>query len=189
MHLLLIDPEAERLAAPLAALDVDVTPVATASAARAYLAGTAFDAVAVRDGLDGAADLADLASRLGVRLGVTTYTPAEAQDLGAALGPRLGVSPRSATDRVPPDVPPDAAREALVALRDEIGRVAHDLANPLAVVVGNAQLGLEMARALGADAALGEAFGDIEAAGRQLAEQTAALAALRARLDGLIGDG
>ncbi len=73
--------------------------------------------------------------------------------------------------------------EALSALRDEIARVAHDLANPLAVIAGTAQLGREMA----ADTETAEAFADIEAAAGILAERLADLAALRRRLDGLIG--
>ena len=183
LHLLLVDPDADRLADALSALDgLDATPVATAASARAYLAGTAFDAVAVRAGLPEADTLPGLAARLGVARGVLTYTDAEAPDLAAALGPRLGLSARVSAPGAPAD-----RDEALRALRDEIARVAHDLANPLAVVVGNAQLGMELARALGADAALGQAFADIEAAGRQLSERTTRLGALRSRLDALIG--
>ena len=77
-------------------------------------------------------------------------------------------------------------REAHVGLRAEIGRVAHDLANPLAVVAGNAQLGAELALALGADASIGKAFEDIEEAGQVLAERLGQLAALRARLDAFL---
>lgn len=185
MHLLLVDPDADRLAQALGGLaGLDVTPVASVSAARAYLAGTSFGAVAMSARLDGSADLAALASRLGVVHGVLTYSATEAQNLSDVLGARLGISQASGPAAT---LESDEVRDTLVALRDEIGRVAHDLANPLAVVMGSAQLGAEMARALGADASLTQAFADVETGGRQLSDRIAQLGALRARLDRLIG--
>ena len=168
---------------------LDVTPVETATAARAYLAGTRFDAVAARADLDGLAGVADVALAFGVPHGVVTYRPGD--DLAAVLARRLGLDVRDV--RAPAvDSASDPAvresengmREALVALRGEIGLVAHDLANPLAVVVGNAQLGAELARAL--DASLGEAFADIEEAGRELSRRIGRLADLQARIDALL---
>jgi signal transduction histidine kinase len=191
VHLLLVDPEADRLAGPLAAElpGLDVTPVATVAAARAYLAGTRFDAVAVREGLDGAGGLDALAAGLGVRGGVHTYGPDDAADLPGALGPRLRLvpaAPASGPPAVAPGALPADVRAALADLRTEIGRVAHDLANPLAVVAGNAQLGAELARALGADPAIERAFADIDEAGQTLAARLGQLAALRARLDAFV---
>ncbi len=190
IHLLLVGPEADRLAETLAPLGgIDVTPVATVAAARAYLAGTAFDAVAVRAGLEGGGALAELAAGLGVPRGVLEYDPADEADGGASLGARLGLAPPSAPAPLPAPAPagvpgeiPADVRAALDGLRDELARVAHDLANPLAVVVGNAQLGAELARTLDADEAIGQAFADIEEAGEVLAARLGQLAALRARL-------
>jgi hypothetical protein len=193
VHLLLVGPEADRLAGPLAAAlpGLDVTPVATAAAARAYLAGTAFDAVAIRHDVDEGESLRALAAGLGVAR-VHTYRPGSPASLAADVGPRLGLAPLVVAPPAPRGVAPEGGalpadvREALVGLRAEIRRVAHDLANPLAVVAGNAQLGAELARALGADASIGKAFADIEEAGHTLAERLAQLAALRARVDAFL---
>ena len=190
--LLLVGSESARLAETLASDGgPDVTSVDTVAEARAYLAGTAFDAVAVQAGLEGAEALGALAAGLGVPRGVLVF--GDAADLAARLGAHLGralapatpLSPAAAPG--PADVPsgiPDDVRAALDGLRDELARVAHDLANPLAVVVGNAQLGAELARVFGADEAIGQAFADIEDAGGALAARLGQLAALRARLDG-----
>ena len=188
VHVLLVGPDAESLGEALGTLlDVDVTTAATATAARAHLSGTAFDAVAARADLDGLASVAEVAEALGVPHGVLAYGPGD--DLAAVLASRLSLTAR--TDRAPGPDPagrdaPDDMREALAALRVEIGIVAHDLANPLAVVVGNAQLGAELVRALALDAALGDAFADIEEAGQELARRIGRLASLQARLDALL---
>ena len=118
--------------------------------------------------------------------GVLTYGPESAPDLAAVLGSRLGLAAGSpaAPHASVADAPATDLRAAIDGLRTEIGRVAHDLANPLAVIAGNAQLGAELARALGADEAIGQAFADIDAAGQVLAARLGDLAALRARLDG-----
>lgn len=184
-HLLLVGLEAERLAALCARAGLVATPVASAAAARAYLSGGAFDAVAVQAEMG--EELAELAAGLGVPR-VCSY--ASDADLAAWADAAFGQAdaPRSADSPVvpvPPDVPPDAVREALVALRAEIVRVAHDLANPLAVVMGTAQLGRETA----GDAETEQAFADIEVAAGLLAERLADLAALRLRLDALVGPG
>ena len=186
VQVLLVDAEADRLSPSLAG--ADVTPVASAEAARAYLAGTRFDAVAVRAGTPGHEALDAVAERLGMaRL---TYGDAEAADLEGFLAPRLGLALRPASVAAGTEAPgpvalADGWREELRALQHEFGQVAHDLANPLAVVVGNAQLGAEMAHAFGADEALLQAFDDIEAAGNELSERIGRLAALRARLEAL----
>lgn len=169
-----------------------MTTAGTATAARAHLSGTAFDAVAARADLDGLAGVAEVADALGVPQGVLTYQPGD--DLAARLASRLSLPARGApevaadpAERDSPDGTREAlVREALAALRVEIGLVAHDLANPLAVVVGNAQLGAELVRALALEAALGDAFADIEEAGRELARRIGRLAELQARLDALL---
>ena len=189
VHVLLVDAEAARIAPSLAG--ADVTPVASAEAARAYLAGTRFDAVAVRAGTPGHEALDAVAERLGTtRL---TYGDAEAADLEGFLGSRLGLTPpadalpaiAAPAGRAAPVARTDGWQEDLRALQRELGQVAHDLANPLAVVVGNAQLGAEMAHAFGADEALLQAFDDIEAAGQELSDRIGRLAALRARLEAI----
>ncbi len=179
VHVLLADPDAERLAERLGRPDVELTPVATAAAARAYLSGSVFDAVAVQERLDDG--LSALAAGLGVPR-VFTFDTADALErwVDASFGQKGGIA---TAVRAAADPATGSVQEELAALRDEIGRVAHDLANPLAVVAGTAQLGREMAT----DAETAEAFADIEAAAGVLAGRLADLAALRLRLDGLIG--
>ncbi len=75
VHVLLADPDAERLAERLDRPDVTLTPVVTAAAARAYLSGSTFDAVAVQAGLDDG--LAVLAAGLGIPR-VFTFDTADA---------------------------------------------------------------------------------------------------------------
>ena len=185
--LLLVGPDAAALAGPLAAAlpGLDVTPAAGADTARAYLSGSHFDAVAVRHDTDGGDDLRALAAGLGVAQALI-YRPGSAAALAADIGPRLGLAPLVARPAAPVAATLSSdLRVALDGLRAEIGRVAHDLANPLAVVAGNAQLGAELALATGADPAIAQAFADIEHAGQTLAARLADLAALRTRLDGL----
>lgn len=189
LHVLLVDPEAERLAPSLRALDgLDVSPVTSAMAARAYLAGSAFDAVVASADLPGLDGVAEVARTLGVSRGVLTFAADERDTLAERLGPRLGVARRAGGAVLPQAAAPDAEalRETLRGLQAELGRVAHDLANPLAVVVGNAQLGAEIARALGADESLGQAFADIEEAGHALSDRIGQIAALRTRLETLL---
>ena len=181
-HVLLVDP-----APPLGALadlaGLDVTPVATLAAARAYLSGSTFDAVAVRLGVDPDASLRALVAGLGAPGEVVEY--GDAEGLRAALAARFRLQPAAAAGRATPQSTAEAEGGLdLAALRADLARVAHDLANPLAVVVGNAQLGAEIARATGAEASLVQAFADIEEGAAEIGRRIGALAALRARLGG-----
>lgn len=71
--------------------------------------------------------------------------------------------------------PADLLNQVRVAL----SRVVHDVNNPLAVISGNAQLLLELARIMELDAELAKPISDIEEASRELAERLAQLSRLR----------
>ncbi len=80
-------------------------------------------------------------------------------------------------------------------LRVALTRVTHDINNPLAVISGNAQLLLELARALDLDPDVAKPIQDIEEASQRLASMVERLNALNAaaRTDGFAegssGDG
>ena len=171
---LLVHPDADDWIGPLA-LDADVTTAETAQTARAYLAGTAFDLVLVGEGVEGAEAIVALRDVLGLSTAVETVAD------GAAVAQRLGPAPS------PPAAAPPAgasgAGEELGRVRDELSRVAHALNNPLAVIAGNAQLGLELAAALGADEALVEVLRNVEAAAAELEALFDEVAGLRALVD------
>ena len=165
---LLVGPDAEAWADRV---DADATAAADVDAARAYLAGTVFDAVWVQEGVpvDGLRALRD-------ELGLST--PVEPVGSLAELAGRLD-------RRAGPSA--DAVREALVGLRGELSRVAHALNNPLSVIAGNAQLGLEVGTALGVDPDVTRAFAEIQTAAADLGDLFGEVAALRARIDRLLG--
>lgn len=178
-----MDPDAAGVAARLAPLladaaDVSVTPAPSAVAARAYLAGAAFDAVAVRDAADAAA-LQALAGVLGQPLTVHVY--ADEAGLAEWLRARLGPPAATASGASPP-VATDAARAVLEEVQQELARLTHALNNPLAVVAGNAQLGREMALATGADAEVVDALDGVDAAAAALGALFDEIGALRARI-------
>ena len=175
MLLLVVGPDAEAAVAQLASV-AEATPARARLAAEAYLAGASFDAVAIADGPDADA-LATLAGRLGAR--VVRY--ATADDLVQRFAP-LPAARSEAAARVDPT----DARETLVALRDRLTELAHTLNNPLAVVVGNAQLAREVARATGADPDVLAALDGVEAGAHALAGLLGELAELRRSLDGLV---
>ena len=181
---LLVHPDADRWLQSLA-VDADVTTVDTAQAARAYLAGTAFDLVLVGADVDGAEAIGALRDVLGLSTAVETVADADAlaERLGRAAGVAGGGPAAPSQGRSPGAAQGPAAGGAMDALgqvRDELGRVAHALNNPLAVIAGNAQLGLELAGALGADESIAEAFASIEAAAAELEALFAEVAGLRA---------
>lgn len=171
--LLLVHPDAEQWLESLSGLDADVTTAATTKEARSYLAFTAFDAVFVGPGVEGAEAIGALRDVLGLSTRVETVAgPGEvAERLAEADGGTNGEDPV----------------EALEALRGELSRVAHALNNPLAVIAGNAQLGLEMAKATGADASVTDAFETIGAAASRLEALFAEVGGLRARVDRALG--
>ena len=186
---LLVHPDAARWLQALPP-DADVTTVETAQAARAYLAGTAFDLVLVGAGVEGAEAIGALRDVLGLSTPVETV--ADAGALAERLGPRAAPS-ASASSPVSGALPASGSATsgapggALVEVRDELGRVAHALNNPLAVIAGNAQLGLELAAALGADDSIAEALRSIEAAAAELEALFSDVAALRTLVDRSLG--
>ncbi|WP_420457488.1 histidine kinase dimerization/phospho-acceptor domain-containing protein [Rubrivirga sp.] len=168
---LLVHPEADRWLSAQADLDGDLATAASAKEARAYLAGTAFDLVVVGPDVEGAEAIAALRDVLGL---ATRIESVERLDDVATL----------LADPSPSDAD---LREALEAIRGELGRVAHALNNPLAVISGNAQLGLEMAAATGADETVSEALSTIADAAGRLERLFADVAALRARVSQALG--
>jgi len=206
--LLLVEPDEARAEALVGRLGATpglrVTRCATLAAARAHLSGTDFDAVLTAPHLpdgDGEAlfDLRD-ALRLHGRFlvgdganGLTARADAvvpadDAEALARRLADVLGL--RTA----PPAAEEEGlgvldAQRLLDQLRREAGAVAHAINNPLTVLTGNAQLLLELARALDLDPALLRPIEDIEAASHQLVEAVDRLAALRQRLAAEVGLG
>lgn len=175
---LLIGPDAERWAARA---DADVTAAPDLDAARAYLSGTVFDAVWVQDGLP-VAGLQALRDALGLSTAVgavASFDDFAGHLARAAAGEPLvtaGRAGRSASDE----------RRALVELRGELSRVAHALNNPLSVIAGNAQLGLELGAALDLDPDVTATFEQIQQAAADLGDLFSEVAALRARIDRLL---
>ena len=168
---LLVGPDAERWAARAGA--AGVTAASDLDAARAYLAGTVFDAVWVQEGVP-VGGLRALRDALGLP---TTVEPvASFDDLdGRLAGAGRGGEPAG-----------EEVERALAELRDEMSRVAHALNNPLSVIAGNAQLGLELGAALGVDADVTGAFEQIQQAAAELGDLFGEVAALRARIDRLL---
>lgn len=78
------------------------------------------------------------------------------------------------------DASQDGDAELRTDLHVALTRVTHDINNPLAVISGNAQLLLELARALELDPDVAKPIQDIEAASQQLAGMVARLNALNA---------
>lgn len=72
---------------------------------------------------------------------------------------------------------PDAA-----ALQQALSEVTHDLNNPLAIIAGNAQLLLELARMLDLDPDVAKPIQDIEEASRRLAAMVRRLNELKENL-------
>ncbi len=193
-HLLLVDDDAAAADALAGVAALDVTVARSVVAARGYLAGSAFDAVAVRADLDPDDALGALAAGLNVSGGVVRYAGVTALVARFASGPAAtpaasAAPPAAAPAHAAPAQDAPELSDALAALRAEIGRVAHDLANPLAVIAGNAQLGTELVRDADPDGMLTQAFADIGEAAAELARRTADLGALRRRIDALTSAG
>lgn len=148
---LLVHPDADRWLEGVTLSTAGVMTAATAKEARAFIAGTAIETVLIGPGVEGAEAIAALCDVLGLSTRVENVAGPD------ALAEHLGAAAANAGDPV----------EALRYLKGELGRVAHSLNNPLAVITGNAQLGLEVARATNADATVTEA---LEAVGEAAAE-------------------
>jgi signal transduction histidine kinase len=214
LTLLLVEADggrAERMAHHLrrALPGVVATRCASLASARAYLAGTAFDAVctaAVLPDGEGTA-LLDVRDALGLRAPVFVWTPGgglrpdRARVVAAACFHLDGADEASAADAIgralgggsaEPGAAPDEAPTALAsglleALRAETGAVAHAINNPLTVIAGNAQFLGEMARTEGLAPVLVRSIEDIEAATQQLSDALDRLAVLRQRIADALG--
>ena len=168
---LLVPPEAAHWLSTQTDLRGDLATATSAKEARAYLAGTAFDLVVVGPDVEGAEAIAALRDVLGLATRIESVERLE--DVGPLLA-----------DPSPSDAD---LKGALEGIRGELGRVAHALNNPLAVISGNAQLGLEMAAATGADESVSEALSTIADAAGRLERLFADVAALRTRVDQALG--
>ena len=178
----------------LAAPGVSVTRCETLAEAQALLAAAAFDAVCVAPTAAEADErtLAALATQGG--RSVPVFVLGDEAPPGVALLPAAATAddlrhalasgaPEEGADGPATEAEAGAALWALLdALRREVGRVIHAANNPLTVIGGNAQFLLELARAGAFDPETARALEDIEAAGRQLQGELAALAAVRQRL-------
>lgn len=83
----------------------------------------------------------------------------------------------ASSDLVHLGAPELAAR--LRRLSDEVGRLYHDVNNPLAVISGNAQLLLDIGAAEGLGPDLMDSIADIETAAQRLADVMQRVRALR----------
>lgn len=157
-----------------------VTPTADARSARAYLAGTAFDLVLVGAEVEGAEAIGALRDVLGLS------TPIERVADAAQARARLGAPDASELATLPASGSASSGERGASGLdhiAEELGRVAHALNNPLAVIAGNAQLALEMAGALGTDESIIESLQAIDGAASQLQALFSEVAGLRAAVD------
>lgn len=204
LRLLLVHPDADALAPAMeaAADGLAVTACETLVAARAHLVGTGFDGVLAAGALpDGpTASLLELDVHLPpflVRVDDAS-AQAEAERAGAALAfvaapdPRvlaavalwrLEPAPGEAPPAPPPPAPPAGHSEVLRDVSDELAHITHSLNNPLAVIVGNAQLARELYAAAPEDAMLGESLVDMEAAAKELIGLVENVQAIRRRID------
>ena len=175
LSVLVVGPRVDGFAAALASHGaLAATPAPTFDAAIAYLDATTFDVVLVQDAW--ADRLRNVVHKRGLPSSVLPFSedgadpPAWAARLLGETGAPTG----------------DDAREALEAIRDEIGRVVHALNNPLAVIVGNAQLAQELARAVETDPTIAVAIDDIAHAGEELGRLFDRVRDLRSRVDAVL---
>ncbi len=160
------DPDAWLATLPA---DTEVTTADTAQAARAYLAGTSFAAVFVGPDVPGAEAIAALRDVLGLSTSVESVAGPE------ELARRLAAGGGGAA--------------ALAEVRDELGRIAHALNNPLAVIAGNAQLAREVAGSVPTDEMIVDAIASITDAAAELEALFAEVAALRTVVDRAMREG
>ncbi|MDX1420138.1 MAG: histidine kinase dimerization/phospho-acceptor domain-containing protein [Rubricoccaceae bacterium] len=192
------------------------TRCGTIASARAYLAGTAFDAVCTAAELpDGPGHaLVQLRDALGLFAPIFVWPDephvvpgppeplalagascfvlrdcdesAAAQIIGRVLEEGRAALP--VLEVAHPNGGGDSEASGLLqALRTEAGAVAHAVNNPLTVIAGNAQLLGEMARMGALDPSLCRTVEDIEAAAQQLSEALGRLSVLRQRIAASLG--
>ena len=190
VSVLLVDPQSEALAETVRNEHptLAVTTAVSDTAARAYLGAAAFDVVVV--GASMPSDIARTLESLVEALGHATRVVAGAPALGLAawVAQHLQVppSPTASTPTATGEVSTSDQQAVLKQVGAELSHIAHALNNPLAVIDGNAQLALELAKALEVDASVISAIEDIQGGSQSLAALFSDLAALRARVDELI---
>lgn len=176
LAVLVVGPDAEALAAGLSGQGgLDTAAAGSAESAEACLDGTAFDVVLAQG--DSLADrLRERVRDRGLTTTVLCLPVGEVDVVAWAARLRGGGGPSAPAD----------VREALASVRDEIGRVVHALNNPLAVIVGNAQLAQELARAVETDPTIVGAIDDIAHAGEELGRLFDRIRDLRASVEAVI---
>lgn len=160
---LLVHPDADRWASELSDQEALVTAASTAQEARAYLAGTAFDAVFLGAGADEAGRVQALRDTLGLATQIVVV------DGVAEIARQLAGGDEDAT----------RGEAGVAAVRGELARLAHALNNPLAVIAGNAQLAAEMAKAVPTDETIVEAIESIRQGAADLERLFAEIGDLR----------
>lgn len=198
--LLLVHPDAAALAEAMqrAVPTLTATPATSLRAARAHLVGSSFDAVLALAHLpDGpSASLLELdihvppllvvarseeereeAERAGAAF--SFVADSEPVVLAAVAAWHLGAEPDPPGARGG-DVPPASAMQDV---SDELARFTHAINNPLAVVVGNAQLVRELYGLAPDDEMIPSSLSDIETAAREIVALVEEVQALRRRID------
>lgn len=165
--------------------EVNLTIAASVTAARAYLGASEFDVVIVGTSMpdDTAPALASLSESLGQVSRIVEGAPS----VGLAQWVRDRLSLRSSAPGASVASASNELDDALAYVSNELSRIAHALNNPLAVIDGNAQLALELSKALGVDASVISAIEDIQGGSHALGALFADIANLRGRIDALTG--
>ncbi|MEM6327620.1 MAG: histidine kinase dimerization/phospho-acceptor domain-containing protein [Bacteroidota bacterium] len=206
--ILLVHPGASALSEAMEAAvpGLRVTPCDTLFAARAHLVGTPFDAVLADARLsDGEGwSLCAMDVEVPPLLVRTNRTDdrTEAEQAGAALAfvslpdPRVLAAVVAWHLAIPLAPPPTEAPEppsadghvSLQEVANELARLTHAVNNPLAVVVGNAELAKELLRAAPDDEMLPGSLSDIETAAKDLVALVDEIHVLRRRVDAALGE-
>ena len=171
---LLVGPDVEAWDVEAILDGSNVTRTTSATAARAYLTGTEFDVVFLQEGAGGGSGLRALRDVLGLATPVEVV--ASPEEMSRWLDSRGDGTVPAAEDY----------RTVLEDLKREMGRVAHSLNNPLSVIMGNAQLGIELSAAMGTDENVVSALQSIYEAGGELGALFTEVADLRDRIDRLL---
>lgn len=174
---LLVGPDADAWGEDVPRDGIDLTTTTSTSAARAYLSGTEFDVVFLQEGVGGGDGLRALRDVLGLATPVEQV--AAPGDVVRWLAARASGTSEGGGDA-------RGSQAVLKELKRELGRVAHSLNNPLSVIMGNAQLGIELSTATETDENVVAALQSIYEAGGELGKLFGEVAALRDRVDRLL---
>ncbi|MEM1054121.1 MAG: histidine kinase dimerization/phospho-acceptor domain-containing protein [Bacteroidota bacterium] len=198
--LLLAHSDADALAEAMerATKGLQIAPCDSLVAARAHLVGTRFDAILASAVLPDGPSASLLELDVAVPPLLARADDARQRDEAARAGasfafvaePDPGVLAAVATwalgvPAAPAPTPPASGDEQthLQTVADDLAHLAHAINNPLAVIVGNAQLARELQSVSPDDAMVREAISDIETASRELVALMDEMQALRRRVD------